>query len=181
MRLRSVWNQNRNSAGRYWHKHNIFDMNLKKSKREPAIIWKRITSKKYSTLMSRHLSPRYGQVILVSGYPVLTADNIDVQSAFSWAPKVSRKCESKHWYAVVRTDGWSVGRSITWLPNFLGWVDLFTHGALLARFARGAPLIKDSINRWILQVKTIFSWSPRKNVCQDNVLEFVLPAVVWRF
>ena len=53
---------------------------LKKSKREPAIIWKRvncqrITSKKYSTLMGRHLSPRYGQVILVSGYSVLTAVN----------------------------------------------------------------------------------------------------------
>ena len=80
LRLRSVWNQNRNSAGRYWHKHNIFDMNFKKSKREPAIIWKRvncqrITSKKYSTLMGRNLSPRYGQVILVSGYPVLTAVN----------------------------------------------------------------------------------------------------------
>ena len=31
--------------------------------------------KKYSSLMGRHLSPRYGQVILVSGYPVLTAVN----------------------------------------------------------------------------------------------------------
>ena len=32
--------------------------------------------------MGRHLSPRYGQGILVSGYPVLTAvndQNIDVQ------------------------------------------------------------------------------------------------------
>ena len=34
-----------------------------------------VTSKKHSTLMGRHLSPRYGQVILVSGYPVLTAVN----------------------------------------------------------------------------------------------------------
>ena len=31
--------------------------------------------KKYSTSMGRHLSQRYGQVILVSGYPVLTAVN----------------------------------------------------------------------------------------------------------
>ena len=62
--------------------------------------------------MGRHLSPRYGQVILVSGYPVLTADNIDVQSAFSWAPKVARKCESKHWYA-CGADGRSVGHVIT--------------------------------------------------------------------
>ena len=29
--------------------------------------------KKYSTSMGEHLSPWYGQVILVSGYPVLTA------------------------------------------------------------------------------------------------------------
>ena len=39
---------------------------------------------------------------------------------------------------VVRTDGragW--GRcTVTWLPNFLGWVDLLTHGAPQARFAR---------------------------------------------
>ena len=31
--------------------------------------------KKYSTSTGGHLSPRYGQVILVSGYPVLTAVN----------------------------------------------------------------------------------------------------------
>ena len=31
--------------------------------------------KKYSTSMGQHLSPRYGQVILVRGYPVLTAVN----------------------------------------------------------------------------------------------------------
>ena len=57
-------------------------------------------------------------MILVSGYPVLTAvdDNIDVQSASSWAPKVARKCESKHWYACGadgRSVGWSVGHVIT--------------------------------------------------------------------
>ena len=38
-------------------------------------------------------------------------DNIDVQSAFSWAPKVARKCESKHWYA-CGADGRSVGLSV---------------------------------------------------------------------
>ena len=63
--------------------------------------------------------------------------NIDVQSAFSWAPKVARKCESKHWYA-CGADGRAVGGrcTVTWLANFLGWVDLLTHGALRAR----APL-----------------------------------------
>ena len=54
-----------------------------------------------------------------------------MQSAFFWAPKVVRKCESKHWYA-CGADGRSLGRSVTWLPNFLGWVDLFTHGAPLS-------------------------------------------------
>ena len=40
---------------------------------------------------------------------------------------------------VVRTDGLRAvyGHVIT---NFLGWVDLLTHGAPLARFARGALL-----------------------------------------
>ena len=51
--------------------------------------------------MGRHLSPRYGHVVLVSGYPILTIvneHNIDVQLAFSWAPKPARKCGSKHWF-----------------------------------------------------------------------------------
>ena len=34
-----------------------------------------------------------------------------MQSAFSWAPKVVRKCESKHWYA-CGADGRSVGRPV---------------------------------------------------------------------
>ena len=92
---------------------------LKKSKHELAIIWKRvncqrITSQKYSTLMGRHLGPRYGQVILVSRYPVLTAVNWWQhwwQSAFSWAPKVAKKCESKHWYA-SGVDGRTGGRAV---------------------------------------------------------------------
>ena len=59
-------------------------------------------------------------------------DNIDVQSAFSWAPKVARKCESKHWYA-CGAGGRSVGHVIT---KFSG----------MGRFiypwcARGAPLL----------------------------------------
>ena len=83
---------------------------IKKIKLEPAIIWKlvtcqRITSKRYSTSMGRHLSPRYGQVILVSGYPVLTAVNwsqhwcaICLQYQFSCAPKLAGKCEIEHWF-----------------------------------------------------------------------------------
>ena len=45
--------------------------------------------KKYSTLMGRYLSSRYGQVILVSGYPVLTAVNYSQHwcaiPAFLWS------------------------------------------------------------------------------------------------
>ena len=35
-----------------------------------------------------------------------------MQSVFSWAPKLARKCESKHWYA-CGADGRSVGHVIT--------------------------------------------------------------------
>ena len=62
--------------------------------------------------MSGHLSPRYGQVILVSGYPVLTAVNdynIDVRLVFSWAPKLARECESKHWFPCGAEE-----RSVAW-------------------------------------------------------------------
>ena len=34
--------------------------------------------------------------------------NTDVQSLFSWAPKVVRKCESKHWFS-CGADGRSHG------------------------------------------------------------------------
>ena len=69
---------------------------------------------------------------------------IDVQSAFSWAPKVARKCESKHWYA-CGADGRSGGRSVYGhvitkfsrmgsLPHFV------THGAPLRASRARAPL-----------------------------------------
>ena len=122
---------------------------IKKVELEPAIIQKlvtcqRITSKRYSTSMGRHLSPRYGRVIMVSGYPVLTAVNwsqhwctICVQYQFSCATKPARKCEIEHWFSCGADGRVSCGRcTVTWLPNFLGWVDLLTHGAPQARFAR---------------------------------------------
>ena len=113
---RSVFNENFNCAAQ---KQNIFHMNEKKIKLEPAIIWKlvtcqRITSKRYSTSMGRHLSPRYGQVILVSGYPVLTAVNwsqhwcpICVHDQFSCAPKLARNYEIEHWSRYSKTINWS--------------------------------------------------------------------------
>ena len=64
--------------------------------------------------------------------------NIDVQLVFPWAPKLARKCESRHWFP-CGADGWSYGHVITKfslmgrLPHFL------TYGAppTRARFARG--------------------------------------------
>ena len=59
--------------------------------------------------------------------------NIDVQLGFSWAPKLAKSVRVNIGFPVVRTDGrWSAvgGRcTVTWLPNFLGWVDLLCYGA----------------------------------------------------
>ena len=71
--------------------------------------------------MGRHLSPRYGQVILVSGCPVLTAVNwwqhlcllmCNQLSPGLWAPKVARKCESKHWYVCGADGRPAAGRAV---------------------------------------------------------------------
>ena len=59
--------------------------------------------------MGQHLSPRYGQVILVSGYPVLTAVNRYVQYQSSCASKLARKCEIEHWFP-CGADGRAGGR-----------------------------------------------------------------------
>ena len=37
--------------------------------------------------------------------------NVDVQAVSSWAPKVVKKCESKHWFSCGE-DGRTVGRSV---------------------------------------------------------------------
>ena len=123
LRLRSGWNQNRKSEGRYWHKHNIFDMNFKKSKREPAIIWKRVNCQRITSKNTRTWWVETWARDTVRWY--WSADtlfwqlsidvNIDVQSVFSWASKVARKCESKHWYA-CGADGRAAGGrcTVTW-------------------------------------------------------------------
>ena len=92
---------------------------LKKIKLEPAIIWKpvpcqRITSKKHLTSMGPHLSPRYSQLILVSGYLVLTAVNrtqhwcpICVSVFLGSDPKLARKYETKHWSRSSKIIYWS--------------------------------------------------------------------------
>ena len=137
-----VWNQNFNCAE---HKHNIFHMNFKKNytwacDRLKTSNLSADNFKKILTLMGQHLSPRYGQVILVSGYPVSTAVNWSqrwcpkcVHYQFSCAPKLARKYEIEHWCPVVRTDGRC---TVTWLPNFLGWIDFLSHGAPPTRALR---------------------------------------------
>ena len=98
--------------------------------------------------MGRHLSPRYGQVMLVSRYPVLTAVNwsqhlcaICVQYQFPCAPKLARECEVEHWCRPLWCGGTGGRCTVMWLPNFLGWVDLLSYGALLAR-AWSSAIIK---------------------------------------
>ena len=92
-----------------------------KNKLEPAIIWKLvtfqwITSKTYSASMGRHLRTRYGQVILVSGYLVLTAVNrLQHWCSISFLLGSQKKLERVKvniGFPMVRTDGLSGGRSV---------------------------------------------------------------------
>ena len=64
--------------------------------------------------MGRNLIPQCGQVILVSGYPVLTAVNwsqhwcpICVHYQFSCASKLARKCGIEHWSRSSKPINWS--------------------------------------------------------------------------
>ena len=54
--------------------------------------------------MGQYQSMQYGQVILVTGNPVLIAVNLSQHgcaiSGCTWAPKLARNCEM---------DGWAVG------------------------------------------------------------------------
>ena len=95
-------------------------MNLKKSKRDPAIIWKRVN---FQRITSKNTRPQWVDTWARNTarwywsadtlfWQLSIDDNIDVQSAFSWAPKVARKCKSKHWYA-CGADERTVGHVIT--------------------------------------------------------------------
>ena len=72
-----------------------------------------------------------------------------MQLVFYWAPKLARKCERKHWFPVVRTDGRAYGHVITKfsrmgrLPHFLSYGAPSTR----ARFARGWSSAIRSENR----------------------------------
>ena len=89
---------------------------LKISKREPAIIWKRINCQRKTSKNTRpwwvdtwaRNTVRWYWSADTLFWQLSIDDNIDVQSAFPWAPKVARKCESKHWYA-CGADGRAAG------------------------------------------------------------------------
>ena len=93
-------------------------MHFKKNWTEPAIIWKVATgqgrpSKKHSNSVSRYLSLRYGQVMLVSRN---TFDSCQLIKTGMYnmrlpAPKLAGKCDIKHWYA-CRADGQKAGWSV---------------------------------------------------------------------
>ena len=45
-------------------------------------------------------------------------------------PKKLVSCESKYWFSCGADERSAVGRcTVTWLPNFLAWVDLLSYGA----------------------------------------------------
>ena len=90
---------------------------LKKSKLEPAIVWKRVTCQR---ITSKNTRTRWvdtwarDKIRWYWSADTLSIDhNIDLQTDFSWATKPARNCESKHWSPLwVRTDGRSFWRSV---------------------------------------------------------------------
>ena len=70
-------------------------------------------------------------------------------------PNWLEKCEIEHWFP-CGADGRSFVRcTVTWLPNFLGWVDLLTHGAPQARFARQSSAITIKSFSWKRRARSI--------------------------
>ena len=139
--------------------------------------------------MGRHLSPRYGQVILVSGYPVLTAVNwsqhwcaICVQYQSSCVPKLARKCEIEHWLAcgadgrsLGRPRGWSVyGHGLTKFSRMGSLLNFLTQSAPLRELREGGPLSVYLFLATTATVGTMCTWrslSTNRNhrlyVCKD--------------
>ena len=66
-----------------------------------------------------------------------------MQAASSWAPKVARKCESKHWY-ICGADGRAAGGRAVYghmITKFSRMGRFTYHGAPQARFARQSSAI----------------------------------------
>ena len=85
---------------------------------------------------------------------------------------VARDCKIKNWFPcgadgrtvrlVGRADGWSGGRAVgrsvgrctvTWLPNFLGWIDLHNYGATASLLCDNTCWKKSShLREWSLVI-----------------------------
>ena len=132
-----------------WHLNTTYFIGIKKITLESEIIWQLVTCHR---ITSKNTRPQWADTWAhdmvrwyCSGDTLfwqLSIDhNIDVQYVCNISfPMLPNELESKKLnigVPVVRTDGRC---TVTWLPNFLGCVDLLTHGALLARFTRGALL-----------------------------------------
>ena len=101
--------------------------------------------------MARQLSPRYGQVILVSGYPVLTAVNwskhrcpVCVHYQFSCVPKLVKKYEIEHCSRSGKTNNWSADSFQINHVTSLSWhmSPRYGHGILVS----GYPVLTASID-----------------------------------
>ena len=88
-----------------------------------------------------------------------------MQSAFSWAPKVARKCESKHWYA-CGADGRSVARSVGHVITKCSGMGRFIYPWCSACALRA----RSSANNffvWLVVTSLIRNRSPRLSFLHD--------------
>ena len=153
-----------------------------KNKLEPTIIW-------HTGLKFKNTRPRWvdncacGTVRWYWSADTLfwqlsIDDNIDVQLVFSWAPKLARvSVRVNIGFPVVQTDGRC---TVTWLPNFLGWVDYDISLAMGLR-PRAAPLnvvrikkhSQNQIERqWSKSVKPLLhNQKVLKNTFQDTTIQ----------
>ena len=154
-------------------------MNLKKSKCEPAIIWKRINCQRITSINTRPWwvdtwgrdKVRWYWSADTLFWQLSINDNIDVQSASSRAPKVARKWESKHWYA-CGADGRSVGRSVGPSRDYqIFWDGQITLAMGLrpcARFARAwssANINSANTDSTVMNFQQLLSLSDKKKFC----------------
>ena len=118
-----------------------------------AISWKLVTSQRRtskqrvtSMCRTRNMGTWYwsADILIVSCQLTTTwMCNTTLQ-----APTLAKTCDISHWFP-CDADEQTVGRTVTWLPKFLGWIDnqIFLAMELRSRFASGAPLITVLISR----------------------------------
>ena len=145
------------------HKHISYE--LKKTiKLEPAIICKLVTCQRITAKNSRprwvdtwaHDTVRWYWLADTLFWQLSTDHNIGVQYvcniSFPMLPNSLESVRLNIGSPMVRTDGWC---TVTWLPTFLGWVDLLSYGALLSYESR--------IQSWFSE----FFWQPHMYLLVD--------------